>query len=200
VAQPEQKLVDTILDRIRAAIDELPKGYFLDTREAFTLANGVIEEDIAKRGLVMTPAEVRRHSRVIQYAAYHPARRLVASQLRGLTLQDLIATAESAAVRFLGKHELAIVPKPTKAFSGYCEPHDAWNLLSNIYDAERKAREEDPAKLSGKDLRLLADMKKCQQLLSMVHEKEVLPGDIVGKPFDGSIREQQWLYERAMSD
>lgn len=190
---PEQELIDAILDRIRAAIASLPEGSILASSEAFTLANEVIDRHVAERALVMTEVEARRWSRDIHYAAYQPARLMVADQLRGLTLQDLISVTEKGAARFLDRAELKVMPKPTKAFSGYCEPHDPWNLLSNAFHAERAARENDRSSMTADDIRLMEDLKRSQQLLFLLSQQDVLAEDIDGKPYDGTVREPQWV-------
>lgn len=192
MAHPEQELIDAIVDRIRFTIDGLPEGSILASSEAFELATDTVAQSVAERGLVMTDVEFRRFSRDVQYEAYQPARLLVAAQLRGLTLQDLISTTERGVARFLKKPELEIVPKPTKAFSGYCEPHDAWNLLSNTFHAERAAHDADKDSLSAEDIRLMEDLKRAQQLIFLLTQQDVLPEDIDGKPYDGTVREPQW--------
>ncbi len=193
VDHPEQELIDAILTRIRGVIASLPEGVILASSDAFVIANDMIAQNIAERGLVMTDVETKRYSRDIHYAAYQPARQLVADQLRGLALQDLISTTERGLARFLGRPDLEIVPKPTKAFSGYCEPHDVWNLLCNLFEAERKAREAEMGAKTSDDIRLLQDMKRCEQLLLLLNEQDVRLEDVDRKPYDGSIREPQWL-------
>lgn len=193
VDHPEQELIDAIVDRISATIAGLPEGSILASNEAFTIANEMIAQNVAERGLVMTDVEFRRYSRDIHYAAYQPARLLVAAQLRGMTLQDLISMTERGAARFLDRAELKVMPKPTKAFSGYCEPHEPWNLLSNAFHAERAARETDRGSMTRDDIRLMEDLKRCQQLLFLLSQRDVLPEDIDGNPYDGSVREPQWL-------
>lgn len=193
VAHPEQELIDAIVDRIRTTIAGLPEGSSLTSSEAFTIANEMIEKNVAERGLVMTDVEFRRWSRDIHYAAYQPARLLVAAQLRGLTLQDLISTTEEGVARFLKKAELKLMPRPTKAFSGYCEPHEPWNLLSNAFHAEKAARDTDLDTMSADDVRLMEDLKRCQQLLFFISQQDVMVDDVDGKPYDGAIREPQWL-------
>lgn len=192
MAHAEQELIDEILDKIRGAIASQPDGSILASSEAFTLANEVIDRHVAERGLVMTAAETKRWSRDIHYAAYQPARLMVAGQLRGLTLQDLISTTEKGAARFLDSAELQVTPRPTKAFSGYCEPHDPWNLLSNALHAEQAARETDRNSLTADDIRLMDDLKRVQQLLFLLSQQDVLAEDIDGKSYDGSVREPQW--------
>lgn len=193
VAHLEQELIDAILDRIRAAIASLPEGSILASSEAFTLADEVIDRHIAGHGIVMTEVEFRRWSRDIHYTAYQPARLMVAAQLRGLTLQDLISITEKGAARFLDRAELKVMPKPTQAFSGYCEPHDPWNLLSNAFHAERAAREIERNSMTADDIRLMEDLKRAHQLLFLVSQQDVLAEDIDGKPYNGTVREPQWV-------
>jgi hypothetical protein len=202
MAHPEQELIDAIVDRIRFAIDGQPEGDILSSGDAFRLASDTVAQSVAERGLVMNDGELRRFSRDVQYEAYQSVRLLVAAQLRGLTLQDLIATTEHGVVRFLGKSELEIAPKPTKAFSGYCEPHDVWNLLCNLFEAGRKARETEVGAMTPDDIRLAQDMKRCEQLLLLLNEHDVPLEDVDGKPYDGSVRDPQWLpaWRRAASE
>jgi hypothetical protein len=138
----------------------------------------------------MTTAEFNTHARSIYFAAYYPAREIVAKQLRGLTLQDVVETTEKAILRFLGRTELEVVPRPTLAFSGFCEPRDTWNLISNIFHARWAA---EKAVLEPEDEGLVRDMHKCEQMLHFMCQHDVEPEDIDGKPYDGAIREQTWL-------
>jgi hypothetical protein len=185
-------LIDTIIDKIRTTISELPDGVILTSAEAFKFTEEIVTQNAVNNGVDTTTAEFRRHARDVYYQSYSTARQLVAAQLIGITFQEAIETTEKAVLRFLDRSELEIVPRPTLAYTGECEPHDIWNLLSNSFSAMKTA-EQKKALLSGDDLFLLKALRRSEQLLLMISQRDVLPEDVDGKPYDGKIHEQAWV-------
>ncbi len=188
------ELVSTITERVRQTINELSEGDILTSLAAFDLAGDVIAQDAVNRGVATATLEFRRHARKAHLAAFSPVRELLASQLIGLTFQEVIETTYMAVKRFLGRTELDIVPKPTKAYSGECQPHDLWNLLCNLFSASMAAKEIEEALTAPEDLELLRNLRRSEQMLVFLnHDDVVRVEDIDGKPYDGRIREPEWL-------
>jgi hypothetical protein len=186
-----EEIVAAITDEVRKTIAALPEGEILTSAEAFEFAKEVVTKDAIDRGMDIATAEFRKHARDIYYLSYASSRKLVAEQLIGITFKHAIETTEKAVLRFLQQPELKIVPKPTLAYSGECEPHDIWNLLSNSFHA-MKAAEEKKATLSAEDRALLNDLRRCEQLLHMISQSDVSLEDVDARAYDGNIREQAW--------
>jgi hypothetical protein len=184
-----EELVTVITDEVRNAIAALPTGEILTSSEAFEFAKDIVTKDALDRGMDIATAEFRKHARDIYFLSYASSRKLVAEQLIGITFEQAIETTVKAVLRFLGQPDLKIVPRPTLAYSGECEPHDIWNLLSNSFHA-MKAAEENKAALSSADRTLLQDLRRSEQLLHMISQNDVLREDVQGKTYDGNIREQ----------
>lgn len=184
-------LITSIIEKVRETIQALPEGHILSLGEAFRIAKEMVTQDALDRGVAIGKFGTIPHSRDVYHAAFYPVREMVAAQLVGLTLQDVIETTEKAVERFLGKSELAIVPKPTMAYSGECERYDPWNLYSNAIHADQAATKLKPN--DPDDTELLLKLKKALQLLHFLTQRDVLREDIDGKPYDGTIRDQAWL-------
>jgi hypothetical protein len=193
-----EELATAIADEVKNAIAALPTGEILTSAEAFEFAKNVVTQDALDRGMVIETVEFRRHARDIYHLSYASSRKSVADQLIGMTFEQVVQTTEQAVLRFLQLPELKIVPRPTLAYSGECEPHDIWNLLSNSIGA-MQAAEGRKATLSNEDRRLLGDLRRSQQLLHMISQNDVLLEDVQGKPFDGNIREG-WIRKPKAND
>jgi hypothetical protein len=182
---------EKIVHAVQTAISELPPGSILSRGDAYHLAHSVARFTITGDATRRAGPESERLIRQSLLAAYGQVRQLVASQLMGMTWQDVVAAVEGSVSRFLGKAELEIVPKPTMAYSGECEPHDVWNLMSNGYRVESRLKQEPSLVDTERDVALSKALARALQMLLFVSGGEVLQEDIDGKPYDGGIRVPQ---------
>jgi hypothetical protein len=199
VTDHDAVLTRAIIDRIRDAIAQLPENTILTSGEAFVLAQDTVRKDAAERGLELSHGQLDSYIRKTCLPAFSESRRLIAEQLRGMTLQDAIKVITEGVRRLTATGELEIVPKPTKAFSGYCDPHDPWNLICNAIKVEKAVSERDADLVADEDIRLIAEIRKAHQLLHFVVAKEVLIEDFDGVPFDGSTRAPEWLSQMRLA-
>lgn len=128
-----------IISSLRAAIAKLPGGETMSMGDAVELATDVAEECLGGRPperLTMT-----KDVRNALEAAYGDVRGTVARQVIGMTLQEAISIIEQSTSHFLKQETLTFFPRPTLSFTGYCKPHDIWNLTSNGLNARKAALE-----------------------------------------------------------
>jgi hypothetical protein len=181
-----------ILEEISLTICNLPGREILDTGKAFEIAQRIAEEAVSSATPGLDDVEKRRAVREILQEAYCTAREIVAEQLVGTTLEEIIETTKNARHRFQGTHELAITAKPTLSYTGDCEPLEPWNLYSNAIHACTAAKEtKAKGDWTPTEEALLIEIRRAKQMLHFLCQYEINADDITGKPFDGKITHQK---------
>lgn len=116
---------------------------------------------------------------------YHRVRSIVARQLIGLTYDHTKQAVIDACEVFLGRQDLTIAPKPTLAFTGYCDTFSIWNLYCNGTDARRNVNEKSC------DRALLYRLDQSIELLGFILNGEVRVSDVIASAFNGTLTEPE---------
>lgn len=183
--------VRNIINAVSQAISNLTDGGFLCSGEAFEIAQKIADAAVEKENPELTANDKRRASLSILHDAYPTAREIIASQLIGMTFEQVVETIQDAKERFQGTRELAITPRPTLAYTGECEPLEPWNLYSNVLHAENAAKDaRSQGNWTASDATLLNGIERAHQMLHFICQREINVADITGQPFTGRIAYQ----------
>lgn len=179
----ENNMISTIEQHLRIKYG----SELFSNSDAVNVAFEVVEDEIDSHVV----EEKAKEAKKIVHKISRDLRTIVARQVVGITYDDAINSVIAARKHFLLSSELTIYPRPTKAYSGKCEPHDPWNLHCNAGDVKNfiqgKPVKED-------DVEIIRDLDRADLLLGFVIMGDVDRQAVTATPFDGYLGEYQGLF------
>ncbi len=175
-----------VLNAIDKRLGQLEVTGVLTTSAAYELAYDIARNSIsAEEADLLDPVKTLSAVNKLLNPFFSEVRELVAGQLIGMSFEDVISIIENSMEVVFNNRNLVIVPLPTLAFTGYCQPHDPWNLFCNAGEIEQAAALKPGTEKLRRDLAL------AKQMLHFIMNKEIDLEDVKAAKFTGVLKQPQ---------